>query len=155
MALRLPRLQELVWFGRALPCVIRTRIGLTLRRSDALRAKIVAQAPTRNPAPWELQLAAMSVTAASRLVPGASCLTQALAAQYLLARRGGVSTVRISLPASDIAELKPHAWLLSGQHVVLGGTAEEFIRHRPLVHYEASSITPVPVAPPAADPSAP
>ena len=75
---------------------------------------------------------AWSVRAAARLVPGASCLTQASAGQMLLARRGHATTIRLSVPAraATPGTLAPHAWLMAGDTIVLGGTPEDYGRHR-------------------------
>ena len=82
----------------------------------------------------DLAEVAWSVRNAARLVPGATCLTQASAGQILLARRGHASTVRLSVPAmaGTPGKLAPHAWLMAGDTIVLGGTAEDYARHRAL-----------------------
>ena len=82
----------------------------------------------------DLAEVAWSVRNAARLVPGATCLTQASAGQLLLARRGLATTIRLSVPAQAAApgRLAPHAWLMAGDIIVLGGTAEDYTRHRTL-----------------------
>lgn len=82
----------------------------------------------------DLTEVAWSVRTAARLVPGATCLTQASAGQLLLAQRGHSSIVRLSLPVQSTAQgrLAPHAWLLADNTILLGGTAEDYTRHRPL-----------------------
>lgn len=62
-----------------------------------------------------------SVAAVSRLVPRATCLTQALAAHVLLARQGYSSRVRVGVGRARQGELKAHAWLEHGGEVVIGG----------------------------------
>ena len=74
------------------------------------------------------RVVAWSVAAASRLVPGASCLTQALAGQRLLAERGLGSRVRIGVRPDEGGGFFAHAWLLRGDHVLLGG-AESMSGH--------------------------
>ncbi|TIV06075.1 MAG: lasso peptide biosynthesis B2 protein, partial [Mesorhizobium sp.] len=69
---------------------------------------------------------AWGVAAAARLVPGASCLTQALAGQYLLARQGNASKISIGIERGTGSELRAHAWLMSGNHIVLGGSINGF-----------------------------
>ncbi|TGP58633.1 lasso peptide biosynthesis B2 protein, partial [Mesorhizobium sp. M2D.F.Ca.ET.225.01.1.1] len=59
-------------------------------------------------------------------VPGASCLTQALAGQYLLACQGSTSKISIGIERGTGTELKAHAWLVSGRHIVLGGSINGF-----------------------------
>lgn len=132
--------------ARALVEVLRARLGLSLHRHDALRARIARlaartgaagaappDASRADPAPAEV---AWSVAAAARLVPGASCLTQALAGQALLARRGLASRIEVSLPAGG-SGFRPHAWLIAEGKVLLGGTAADHARHRLLAAYPA------------------
>lgn len=57
----------------------------------------------------------------SRLIPAASCLTQAIAARTMLARRDVPSTLRIGVAKSDDARLEAHAWVETGGVVVVGG----------------------------------
>ena len=64
--------------------------------------------------------------AAARLVPYASCLTQALSGQYLLARQGNASKIRIGIERDTGTQLKAHAWLMSGDQIVLGGSIDRF-----------------------------
>lgn len=61
---------------------------------------------------------------AAKAVP-ANCLPQALAAQYLLHRAGVATTIRVGVAAKVGGGLLAHAWLLEGERVLLGGTAEE------------------------------
>jgi hypothetical protein len=67
-----------------------------------------------------------AVRRVARFVPGASCLTQALAAEVLLRRAGYSPRLRIGCRRDEAGELSAHAWVeLMGQ--VLGnGEAERF-----------------------------
>lgn len=66
------------------------------------------------------------VDIAGRHVPGTgSCLTRALAAQLLLARRGHRSTVRIGVARGGGQQLKAHAWLESEGRVLIGDSELE------------------------------
>jgi hypothetical protein len=69
----------------------------------------------------------------ARLVPGASCLTQAIAAQIMLARLGYQSDMRVGVRQDAVAKIHAHAWLLSGGQVILGGGVAEFEAYAPLV----------------------
>ena len=62
-----------------------------------------------------------AVSLVSRTVPGATCLTQALAAQILLSRRGCGSRLKIGVARAAAGGLVAHAWLESDGMVVLGG----------------------------------
>ena len=66
---------------------------------------------------------AWGISAAARLVPFATCLTQALAGQYMLARSGKASQIRIGINRDAAPKLAAHAWLISGDHIVLGGSS--------------------------------
>lgn len=68
---------------------------------------------------------AWAVHRVSRAVPGATCLTQALAAQLLLSRRGYPSRLRIGVAHAPGDGLRAHAWLESDGLVVLGGSGFE------------------------------
>lgn len=56
----------------------------------------------------------------SRVVPAASCLTQAIAARSMLARRDVPSTLRIGVAKSGEARLEAHAWVETAGVVVVG-----------------------------------
>jgi hypothetical protein len=75
-----------------------------------------------------------AVKAASRRVPDATCLTQALAAQVLLRRQGWGSRLQIGVARDEREGLLAHAWLESGGRVILGGAGRH--RYTPLRHRE-------------------
>lgn len=86
--------------------------------------------PRRRPGPLPLgdgeRAARIAETTAAirrgaRLIPAASCLTQAIAARRMLARRDVPSTLRIGVAKGDDAHLQAHAWVESGDDVVVGG----------------------------------
>ena len=62
-----------------------------------------------------------AVTVASRYVPAATCLTQALATQVLLCRRGHPASLRIGVARSEAGEFQAHAWVECQGEVVIGG----------------------------------
>ena len=61
-------------------------------------------------------------TVAAR-VPRATCLTQALAAQVLLARLGERSVLRIGVARDERLGVRGHAWLEHRGRVVIGGAS--------------------------------
>lgn len=73
-----------------------------------------------------------AVNRGSRFVPGATCLTQAVAAQLLLSWSGIPSQVHLGVRKSD-SEFAAHAWVTCGGIVVLGGDVRPFT---PLVRFE-------------------
>ena len=93
------------------------RLALTARRGHL--------APPASP-----QRVAWAVTRVSRLVPGATCLPQALAAKVLLERRGHPARVRVGINRVEGAPLLAHAWVECANRVVLGGT--DVTRYTPL-----------------------
>jgi hypothetical protein len=72
---------------------------------------------------------AWAVEMASWRMPGAkSCLTQALAAQVLLGRRGYPTLLHIGVARGEQGRFQAHAWVESEGKVVTGGTGlENFI----------------------------
>jgi hypothetical protein len=66
-----------------------------------------------------------AVTVASRCVPRATCLTQAMATQLWLARRGYQATLHIGVARSQGGRLEGHAWVESEGKVVIGGLVLE------------------------------
>lgn len=75
-----------------------------------------------------------AVTASSRYVPKATCLTQALAMQVMLARHGYPSRLRIGVVKGEEGRLEAHAWVESEGRVVIGGSGLE--RFVPLPTFE-------------------
>jgi hypothetical protein len=75
--------------------------------------------PNANPAaPLERYI--WSVKVASRYVPAATCLTQALAAKTLLARKGYPADLRIGVLKTKEGKFEAHAWLESDGKIVIG-----------------------------------
>lgn len=139
---RLSRLsrREVLLLGKALKAVLKVRAHLVRRTHKTLR-KVIEGYPvvTRmdDVSIGSLREVAWSVASVSRLVPGATCLTQASAGQILLAQRGLPSVVRLSVPRRRVKEgkLSPHAWLMVGDTIILGGTPEEYAQHTMLHDY--------------------
>jgi hypothetical protein len=109
----------LVPFGRLLRI-----LEWTARRSAGV---VLAPLPEN----WEQRMAG-AVVAAARYVPRSTCLTQALAAQWLLARSGCPTLLRIGVATGPDKVFKAHAWLEREGRVVLGGEALEVEEYAPL-----------------------
>lgn len=62
-----------------------------------------------------------AVTAASRYTPAATCLTQALATQVLLSRRGHQASLCIGVARSEQGQFQAHAWVECQGRIVIGG----------------------------------
>jgi hypothetical protein len=74
---------------------------------------------------------AWTVQVSSQLVPRASCLTQALATQLMLARRGYQSNLRIGVMRDEGGKFEAHAWVESQGVVIIGGR-QDLTRYVPL-----------------------
>jgi hypothetical protein len=79
------------------------------------------------PAPPELaRWVGRLVTVSARYVPHSTCLSRAMAAQFVLKRKGFGSTVCIGVANGDGPEaMLAHAWLVSGESVVVGNENNE------------------------------
>lgn len=88
------------------------RRALRVSKDDLLRTKRVRSVDTL----------AWAVTVASRFVPKATCLTQALALQSLLSRSGHRSTLKIGVAREGETGFEAHAWVVCDDHIVIGGS---------------------------------
>ncbi len=116
------------------------KLGLWLLPFQTLRRFLdgLAQAPVkpREAKQFSAERIAWAVEVAGRRLPVArTCLTQALAAQVLLARRGHPALLHIGVTrAQEKEEFEAHAWLESRGEVVIGRYKLE--RYTPLVALE-------------------
>ncbi|TPK13036.1 lasso peptide biosynthesis B2 protein [Mesorhizobium sp. B2-5-7] len=117
---------EALFLCRCLLVVTTVRLGLTLFSYNRVRGMVTRLNAHQCASMGELRLVAWGVAAAARFVPGATCLTQALSGQYLLARQGNASNIRIGIERGTGEQLKAHAWLVSDDHIVLGGSVDGF-----------------------------
>lgn len=63
---------------------------------------------------------AREVARAAPAIPGANCLIQALAAEWLIKRSGAAVTIRFGVAQGEHG-IEAHAWLEYGGQVILGG----------------------------------
>jgi Transglutaminase-like superfamily len=82
--------------------------------------------------PATIDRVSWAVTVASRYIPSATCLTQALATKVLLCRRGQASVLRIGVTRSTGGEFLAHAWIECNGNVVIGGPDEMIERYKSL-----------------------
>ena len=73
-----------------------------------------------------------AVSAVSKYVPKASCLTQALAAETLLHRHGYPAVIHIGVAKRNTETLEAHAWVESEGRIILGGSG--LAGFTPLIH---------------------
>jgi hypothetical protein len=88
----------------------------------ALRSARVA--PVRLPEDTMVTIA-WGVTTAARYIPRATCLAQALAAQWVFAWFGHPTLLRIGVAKGNGKPLLAHAWLESEGRVIVGGQSLE------------------------------
>jgi hypothetical protein len=113
----------------ALLVVIAIRLGLWTIRFQTVRHIVENVSATRRqiPHPSEdidamISNISRTVRLTARIVPEATCLTRALAAQVLLAYEGLFSTLRIGVARGEKGEgFKAHAWLECDGRIVIGG----------------------------------
>lgn len=117
---------EMIFLGHCLLVVATVRLGLTLLSYNRVRSLVTRLDARQCASMGELRRVAWGVAAAARFVPYATCLTQALSGQYILARQGNESTIRIGIERGTGEQLKAHAWLVSDNHIVLGGSIDGF-----------------------------
>ena len=113
-------LEALGWVASA-----RLLLLLSFRRAVALTAFLDARWPAEtedDPAAQIIRLSRL-VQRVSRAVPGATCLTQALALKWMLTRRRIACRLRIGVRHDPGGAFAAHAWLEMRSHeVILGGT---------------------------------
>jgi hypothetical protein len=107
---------------RAFLLVAAIRLGLwtiSFRRLQRILNRAAAKRPQAEAV--SVERAVWAVQVASRRVPGASCLTQAMAAQTLLRRGGQASRLWIGVAKDLDRKFKAHAWIETQGRVLLGG----------------------------------
>lgn len=110
--------------AEAAALVVLVRLGLWLLPFRVVRGMLAAWAACAAIARDDSTLVARiawAVPLAGAYVPAATCLTQALAAQALLARRGRPAQLRIGVARGRHGLLEAHAWVEVGGQVVVGG----------------------------------
>lgn len=111
------------------------RLGLWLlpfHRLQALLARVdKGQIELRNPNRPSADRITWAVTVVSRYVPGATCLTQALAGRVLLAQWGYPAHLQIGVVKGPGGNLEAHAWLESQGRTVIGDWGD-LARYAPL-----------------------
>ena len=106
---------------RALLVLVRIRLGLWLLPWSRVAAMVGSSARPRSR--FSVARLERAVRLASRLVPGATCLTQALALNQLLSNNGHASTVLIGV-RQDEGRFAAHAWVEWSGGPLLSSPAE-------------------------------
>ncbi len=108
-------------------------VAVPFRRTVALTVLLGERLPARsNGGLSQLTRLSDRVQRVSRYVPGATCLTQALALKLMLTRRRVACRLRIGVAKEPDGAFKAHAWLetLSNQVIIGGGLSPE--QYKPL-----------------------
>jgi hypothetical protein len=129
-------LKEQVLLLRVLFLVSAIRLGLSVLPFRILQRFAQRESGKSNTAHSARQYV-WAVRAVSRHVPGATCLTQALAAQALLARSGHKSRIEIGVRKDEQQGFLAHAWVVCGDQIVIGGTEAD--GYRPLESWDTKS----------------
>jgi transglutaminase superfamily protein len=133
----LPPEDQRLFLG-TLPVVWIARFGLWLAPFRILEGAAARIARSRRgapePAPGDAARVGWAVSSAARFAPGATCLTQALAAEALLRRRGHPVEVRLGVAREDDGRFLAHAWVVSHGRVVVGD--HDLERYSPLAARE-------------------
>lgn len=101
------------------------RLGLTLVSYTTLR-RLVPGRRSRKPTslhanPALLRRVGWAVAKSARVVPYATCLTKALAVEFLLACHHQQAEVHIGVTKGEDGQLRAHAWVTSCGRLVIGG----------------------------------
>lgn len=114
--------------------VVLVRLGLWVlpfRKLKAFTEHMPLDARKEN-IDWEFAgKIAWAVRVTSRLIFKASCLTQAVATQILLTRRGFSSDLQIGVARNEAGKFEAHAWVESRGRVVIG-ELQDLVRYVPL-----------------------
>jgi hypothetical protein len=123
---RLPRFRELLVLLRAAILVSAVRLALWVVSFKKLRCVVnsLTRVRFRPPNRYSADQLSWAVRSASRYVPRATCLTQALVLHILLRREGLQSTIRIGV-RKDAGHFEAHAWVESQDRIVIGDRGSE------------------------------
>ncbi|MFB0613913.1 lasso peptide biosynthesis B2 protein [Aurantiacibacter poecillastricola] len=95
------------------------RLLLSLKGYGWLRQRLPAAGPAA-PSRHYARAVARRVRRLAPAIPGATCLTQAVSAQYILARSGHPVRIIIGVRGAN-REFGAHAWLVCEDEILLGG----------------------------------
>jgi Transglutaminase-like superfamily len=119
------------------------RLGLWLLPFQHLRRLLARMAGETTPLhgvdQTSIERVSWAVAVASHYIPGATCLTQALATQVLLGQQGHAATLRIGVARGERGQFQAHAWVEYQGRVMIGGR-EAPSRFTPLPPLEGKSL---------------
>lgn len=110
---------------RATPLVAGVRLALWILPFSAVRRLMLTRRRVSPKVPRvSVNRLSWAVQVAGRLIPGASCLTQALAMQRLMVRAGYQAELRVGVAKEAERGLESHAWVVHDGDIVLGKNAD-------------------------------
>lgn len=116
--------QEWRLLGTAAPLVLLVRAALWLLPSRTIIARVrrfAARAPRARSSAYSADALVRAVERSARAIPGASCLTQAIAAQLLLLRHGHEAELCVGVTRGAAGEFRAHAWVEHAGRILIGG----------------------------------
>ncbi|NTU78092.1 MAG: lasso peptide biosynthesis B2 protein [Chloroflexales bacterium] len=126
----------------ALPIIVVARLGIWLIPLPDLQRLLawLADATATTPAHGDYAgRAARAVRRASRVVPGATCLTQALATMTLMRRRGLVGRLCLSAHPTHVGRSYAQAWVEFGGRVIIGATTASLALLTPMPAFKGET----------------
>src|SRR5262245_46450133 len=122
----------------ALPLLVALRLALLIVPFGSLRRLLARAARTPSRRPGSAERIAWAVQRVGR-VPGlTTCLTQALAAQWMCLRRGIPSRLHIGVRKSPAGKLEAHAWMESGGRLLVG--TGDIASYQPLLDLDGREL---------------
>lgn len=112
-------LRALVLDAKCLAVLAGMRIALSAVGYAAIRRHMPRAEEREDSRFWARQVA-RRIERLAWFVPGATCLTQALALQFVLARTGHASILHIGVRKDAEGTFSAHAWVTCNDRVVLG-----------------------------------
>ena len=131
------RWEERILLGRALCAVISCRVALFVLPTSPIQ-RLATRPGSLSPslAQFSPDRLAWAVQAAARRVPGATCLTQALALHRLLAKAGHRAEIHIGVAKGERGSLDSHAWVVCHGSVLVGDGGD-LERYEPILSLRA------------------
>ena len=131
--------RERLLLARTTLLVVAVRVALsTLPLAFVCRSFRRRRTSSPELAAFPVRRLAWAIGVAARRIPYATCLTQALALQCLLARAGRESCVHIGVAKKAAGGLDFHAWVECGGEVLIGDNGE-LQRYAPILLLSTAS----------------
>lgn len=115
-------------------CLVFFRVAVSVAGYNAANRLLDNASPkTQTTSQVFAQRVAIAINQAARYAPRATCLIRAMAAKFLLDRKSVNSTLCVGVSKETDAPLKAHAWLKSGNLIVVGDEEDQLSSYTTLV----------------------